>query len=513
MTIKQSRRHFLMSTAGLIHTVTIPGCVLTFPQATPIGSETTLYSSQYLSLNLAMQNWASVGGTLVIDQDQEVADNIYVVLRAGKKYHLTTEGRRLVSYTGSHFHWFIRILGQGSNPFSFDGDLTIDGQNNANLPFWLQFDSIGGVERRDCIFDGRFVCRNARMKTGNNTIDGKPNSSYDTACMKFSGGFETLRLRGLEAISATRESGTVVIGSKGSRGIVIVGFLGTDRSAKHIHVSDFLVDGVSGDDKPCSVIAPECDGLLIFKSAELEASEPIIERGRFRECLGRSIKLYSPAGGAIARDLLIERSGNLLNVIDINFQHGDGLIENVVIRYSEKAHGTKLMRLATTPISFATGYSRPKEFPFGKIIVRNIRIIDTTGVAKLQLVGLSYFKEDSSPREIWLEDIQDTGTSDVLFRPAALGRFQDVSLNITNVDVDLMVAACETDDPLHGMRVFATNFVNRSAVDRPVLTYLNGKQRTVSWGRWQSKGMLKGFHHISTYSMGERVLNNGFEIR
>ena len=469
------------------------GCVLTHPSSPEATAPDIIYSSRYTSLRLAMLQWAKSGGVLSINQNHDEIDNIYVVLQPGKTYRLTTEGAPIITYIGQHFHWFIRILGKEKTPFIFEGNLTIDGKNNVNIPFWLQYDLVGGTNRRDCIFDGNFICKNARMKRGFNRINGDSNSTYESACIIFSGGFDKLELRGLQAISATRESNLTVVASKGSRGIVINGFIGTERSSKHIIVSDFVVEDISAEDIPGTIDVPECDGLLIFKSAELSASETVVERGRFKNCLGRAIKLYSPGGGGVAKELLIERSNNLASVIDINFQHGDGLVEDVEFRYFDKAHGTKNYRLATTPISFATSYSRPKEFPFRNTTIRNVQIIDTTGVRKAQLIGLDYIKDENTPRKVWFENILDKGASDVLFRPAALGRYQDVTLHIQNVDVNLEVAACETDDPLERLTVIATDFVNRSPVDRPVVTTLDGKVRTASYGHWVSSGVLEGF--------------------
>ena len=506
-----SRRKLLASAAVFLPGAMLSGCAKAAQTKQPNSANRTIYSSSYSSLKQAMQAWAATAGTLVIDRDYLVPENIYIAFQTNKPYHLTTLGARVVTYTGPHYHWLIRILSQGSHPFSFAGDLTLDGKNNVNIPFWAQFDFVEGAARRDCVFTGRFVCKNARMKRGKNVIDGASNSTYDAICMRFSGGFNTLSLQGVQALSAGRDAGIAAAGTRGCRGIEITGALETTNSPRHVHVSDFVVADIGGDDPPGSIAAAECDGLLIFKAAEIGAPEPIIERGVFRECLGRGLKLYSPAGGGLARDLKVQRSKTIAGAIDINFQHGDGLVTDVEIEYRGAAHGVSKTPLPTVPISLATSHMRKKVFPFREAIVRNIRISDTTGVAKQQIIGLSYGHNDTTPRAINLENIYDSGSAVVLFRPAAMGRYQNVSLTIKNVDVALSLAVCETDDPMDNLRVAAENFVNRGKADLPVVALLDGRQRTVSWGRWESKGTLKGFKRIDRLRKSGLARSNGFE--
>lgn len=456
-----------------------------------------IYSSMHPDLTAAFTAWAAAGGTLVINKDYPTeAATFFPILQADKDYRLTTDKARKITYTGAQANYFLRIYNAARASFCFDGDLTINGQNLVSQGFWLQSDHIDGTDRRNCLITGKLTVTNVKQLAGQQEATG----------IKFSGGFDHLHLDGVRVINCTRAAG---IAGGGCRGI---GINGNTSTMKHCIVENFYIENVTTEDVAVAVGA-ECDGLLIFRGREIEGSQTIIYNGQFKQCLGRSVKHFHPAGGGIASYLKVFRSISIAGAIDLDFQHGDGIIENAEITYTGTAHGTVGTPTVTTPISMATSTARVPGFPFGSVIVRNVRIMDDTGLGKRQVVGLSYAQNEASPHRIILEDIYDEGTAKVLFTPAARGRYQTVAMEINRVNVNLTKAVCETDDPLFFLQVKATAFVNRSGANVPVVAYntdVTITQRIIDWGDWEGDETVRGVHRYVGLWRGNALMTNGF---
>lgn len=292
------------------------------------------------SFEAAVRQWAQGGGTLVIDRDVTLRAPVTMLARPGLSYRLTTEGEATIAYAGPRFHWALCLYSEGGNPFVIDGALTIDGRDRVSMPLFVRFETVRGGARRNFSVSG-LTCRNARMVQGRSSIDGSATNSYGATGMAFSGGFDRLTLRNVRVERATRARGAGRPGSQGCVGIGVSGSLDDTRSAKHVLIEDFTVDTVDSDDPPGTPERGDMDGVLIFQGPERSGTRPIIQRGLIRNAAGRAIKVFAPGGGGVTRDLRIERSipGSPQNgSVDIAHQHGDGLIENIEIIYSGRAH-------------------------------------------------------------------------------------------------------------------------------------------------------------------------------
>lgn len=409
-----------------------------------VNGRALLTASEFPDLSTAVERWQGVGGTLVIDRDFIIAAPIMMICLPGLSYHLTTDRSRLIRYGGEQAHWALCIYSEGDTPFRIDGGLTIDGANRVAMPLFVRFEPVSGDRRRDFLVSG-LACKNARIVLGNSPVDGRPANSYGASGMLFMGGFDRLCLSGVSVSDVSRAARSGVVGSKGSLGIGVIGDLHSTSSARHVLIEDFAVSRVDSDDPPFSVERFDMDGVLVFQAAEADGTRPIIRRGTIREAAGRAVKIFAPGGGGVTRDLKIFRSvsSRFSGSVDVNHQHGDGLIANIDITYSGRAHD-----LPSTPISMSSGTPRPIAFPFSVGEVRNVRIHDATGKPKATLIGLQYnVVDDQGTRRYRISHVIDDGFSLCLLLPGALGTYGIASIEIEDVNVNLTMSLFASEDP------------------------------------------------------------------
>lgn len=409
-----------------------------------------MLASRFATLAAAVERWTETGGTLLIDRDFDLIEPITMLARSGLSYRLTADRPRTLTYRGPRYHWALCVYSEGGNPFIIDGNLTIDGANLVAMPLFLRFEPVNGDQRRDFTVDG-LTLKNARAVAGRSPFDGSATNAYGASGILFMGGFDRLHLNNVSVANVTRAVGAGVALSKGCLGIGVVALLPSTASAKHVLIENFSVSRVDSDDPPSSRNRTDMDGVLVFQSAERDGTRPIIRHGVIREAAGRGVKIYAPGGGGITQDLKIYRSvpGNFYGSADINHQHGDGLVADITLFYSNRAH-----EMATTVVSMSAGNARPDGFAFSTGEVRNIRIHDTTGRPKYALVGLQYnVTQDARERSYRISDIIDEGRSRYLFLPGALGTDSLARITIDNCEVNLTEALMASEDPAHLLRV------------------------------------------------------------
>lgn len=429
-------------------------------------------ASEFLDLSAAVAQWELVGGTLQLDRDFDISLPITMIARRGLSYHLITDGPRLLRYVGPRHHWALCIYSEGETPFRIEGNLTIDGTNRVAMPFFARFENVSGELRRDFRVRG-LACRNAKIVNGTSGLDGTPANSYGASGMLFSGGFDRLHLSDVSVKDVTRAAGSGIPGSKGSLGIGVTGNLQSTSSARHVTIEDFEVCRIDSEDSPLSPERVDMDGVLVFQAAEEGGTRPVIQRGTIREAAGRSVKVFAPGGGGVTRELKIFRSisSRYYGSVDINHQHGDGLIADIEISYAGRAHD-----LPTTSISMSSGTARAKGFPFAVGEVRNIRIHDTTGRPKGALVGLQYnVVGDTSPRRYLFSHIIDDGVSRSFFLPGALGTHGPATIIIEDVDVGLSESLFASEDPTQFLRVQARRAHLSRGRELPVKVNYSGR--------------------------------------
>lgn len=464
MTMADPTRRTLLT--GLAAAAALPA--LGFP--TIVTAQTMpLRTSAFASFAAAVAAWARRGGTLLIDRDHVEPLPVTMACVPGLAYQLISDAPRRIAYGGPHSHWLLCILGRGGNPLTIEGDIEFDGRSACSIPFFARFELVSGRDRRDCTVSGLSV-RNALMRRGRSRIDGSDTASYGATGMLFNGGFDRLRLSGVSAARIWRDAGAGRPGSQGCVGIGVTGALGTSSSAKHVTIEDFRVEQVGSDDPP-GPARGDMDGVLVFQSAEPDGSRPLIRRGVIREAAGRAIKVFAPGGGGTTSQLEIHRSssGPPGGSADINHQHGDGIIAGIRLFYSGNAHATP-----TTVIAMSSGHLREPGFPFGEAIVRDVAITDTTGRAKRTLFGLQHNLRDASPRRFSISDVRDSGTSEYLLLPGALGTFAPAAISIERVSVELTRGLLATEDQT-ALSLRARGLANRSARAVPVRTYYDGR--------------------------------------
>lgn len=466
----RNRRNLILGLPALAAGWAVPGA-LGSGLAQLAGGRSPLFSSAFPSFGAAVAQWSKVGGDLIVDRSHVERAPVTMYCVAGLDYRLLTDGAQTITYAGPQFHWFFCVHSEGPSAVTIGGALTVDGAERCSMPFFARFEAVEGAERRDFLVNG-LIARNARMRRGRSPLDGSLTNAYGACGMFFYGGFDLLQLRGVKALGATREAGAGRSASQGCAGIGVVARLGTTSSARRIRIEDFEVVRVDSDDPPGSRARTDMDGVLVFQSAERGGAAPVIQRGTIREAAGRAVKMFAAGGGGVTRDITIHRSvpGSYPASNDVAHQHGDGTIENVTLYYSGRANSGQ-----TVPISMSAGQPRPAGFPFGRGVIRNIRIQDTSGRAKKALVTLFYSSADPAPRSYLLADIRDSGTAEALVTPGGLGSAQDASIEIERVDANLTAGLVATEDYDRRLRVTARGLVNRNPRRVPSKVFYNGR--------------------------------------
>lgn len=410
-----------------------------------------LKTSDFSDLKSALESWAKIGGTLVVDRDYDFDAPVTVVVLPGLSYLLKADGARTLRYAGPPYHWALSIYSEGKTPVRIEGGLTIDGANRVCIPFYAKFDKADGDLRRDFVVDG-LTCRNARMAPVTSPIDGSRVNLYGASGMLFAGGFDHLHLRNVAVDNVTRAAGAGTPFFQGCVGIGVVAKLGGKTSARHVLIEDFVVTRVDSEDSVNSDRRVDMDGVLVFQSEESDGTRPLIQRGVIREAAGRAVKVFAPGGGGTTCQLRIYRSipSSFQGAVEVDHQHGDGLISDIDISYSGRAHATP-----TTVIGMGSLGARKPGFPYAAGEIRNIRIRDRTGTPKSTLVSVYSSAVDPSSRVFMLTGISDDGTARNLLMTGALGTYGPARVVLDEIDIDLTVSVVVSDDPTQLLRIRA----------------------------------------------------------
>ena len=399
--------------------------------------------------------WAKVGGTLIVDRDHSFGAPITAILLPGLAYRLKSEGSRVLNYIGPAYHWAFSLYSEGKTAVLIEGDLTIDGADRVCIPFYAKFDKVEGGLRRDFSVDG-LRCRNARMAHVLSPIDGAPINLYGACGMLFAGGFDHLHLRNVSVDNVTRAARAGTPFYQGSVGIGVVAKLNSTCSARHVTIEEFAVSHVDSEDPPGSEHRVDMDGVLVFQSEEKDGSRPLIQSGIVREAAGRAVKIFAPGGGGVTRKIQIFRSvpSTIYGAVEIDHQHGDGVVADIDITYSGRAHLSP-----TTVIGMGSNSARRPGFPFAAGAIADIRIRDYTNAPKAFIASLYYSVADPSPRSFTLTNISDEGTARNLLLTGALGTYGSVRVTLDRINVDLKASLLMSDDPTQLLAITARNSV------------------------------------------------------
>lgn len=224
----------------------------------------------------------------------------------------------------------------------------------------------------------------------------------------------------------------------------------------------------------------EMDGVLVFQSAERDGTRPIIRRGTIRNAAGRGVKVFAPGGGGLTQSLRIYRSvpgAPTIGAIDIAHQHGDGLIEDIEVTYAGAAHANK-----TTVIGMSSGTRRDPGFPFGPGEVRNLRINDTTGVAKRALLGVQYnVAGDPAPRRYVLSNVIDNGTVNYVVLPGALGTGAPARIELAKLETNVIKGLLASEDRAPQMTVVARQVRLTRGRPVPAKVFYDDRPASAGW--------------------------------
>lgn len=130
----------------------------------------------------------------------------------------------------------------------------------------------------------------------------------------------------------------------------------------------------------------------------------------------------------------------------------------------------------------SSGTRRDPAFPFGAGEVRNLRITDTTGVAKRTMFGLQYnVANDSAPRRYVFDNVVDSGSVRYLILPGALGTGAAAEIVLSDITANVTKGVLASEDRAARMRVIArrTRLSRGRAV--PAKVFYDDRPATPGW--------------------------------
>lgn len=474
-----------------------------------IYQNTTLYTSQFASFSASLTAWAAQGGELVVDIDHSVPapgggvtfQAISLQLLANKEYILSSKNKRTISYSGATaVRSMLMILGANNAPLKIEG-ITWDANSKCNKPLFIDYQGVQGANRADIDVSGTF--RNAHSSTA---------GWGDVSGVKIVGGFNNVYIHDVLSENISRDAGVTDPGSNGSTGITLFGSgLNNYRSAV---IERCRIANITTLDLPDSPNYADMDGILAFQAIEVGARAPVIRDCTIFEAPGRGIKMYAPNPGSLAENIIISRSskgvGNGMvggpgHSVDIDFQHGDGIIRNVKIAYSGEAHYTK-----TSPIQVAQVNARTADNRLGPTIVEGITITDTTATGIKGCVVSVLDSVGGEARTVRVTDIVDAGKSETLIRTNKMGATARANVTLERIECDVSIAATQTSDTTPLLFVKGSDIVNRNSTVRPVKVTLAGTMSVLDWGDWVGNETVRGFARYTGGWRGMTGWTNGF---
>ena len=459
-----------------------------------------LSANLYPDLAAAIAAWGAQGGRLHLDGTYQVSAPIDCRLAPGRAHRLTASAGTVVRYVGRPARHMIRIEPTGRNDLVIDcGAATFDANRIVNCPLFIQSFATP-ADRGTTRVTGRF--RNARSNV---------RGTGDISGLRVVGAHRLVHVHDVDVDGVTRIAGACDPGYNGSQGVCVVG--GDTHNILDILIERVSVRGMTTEDAVTSKYYVDLDGILVFQALERGARGPVIRGATLRDCPGRAIKVYAPTGGGEVRDITILRGthggGKAFggHSIDIDIQHGDGIVSGVRIAYSNDAHYTP-----TIPIQMAVVNRRTAANPFGPATIEDVVITDSTNVVRQAVVSLhdNSGAGGGTRRAITLRDIADYGKARMLFVSGQAGAEARCDIVIADVNCHVTEAATVTSDPQPNLFVRAANLANRNTVAVPVKHNLGGGMALVTWGDWLAEGPVTGF---ATYYGGWRGMvgwTNGF---
>ncbi|KGB54102.1 hypothetical protein FG91_02351 [Sphingopyxis sp. LC81] len=470
----------------------------------------TIYSSQFPTLADALATWAVRGGELIVDADYSIPSPVSgdaalnVQLFANKEYVLSSRTERKITYAGAPSRTLMQILGADNAPLAVSG-ITFDGDNKTNKPLFIDYTGVTGTRRADLSVSGKFV-----------NAYGTTFGWGDIAALKIVGGFDAVHIHDFMVENVGRAAGTTTPGDNGSQGVQLFGSGASNyRSAV---IERGRISNLTTLDGADTANYADLDGILAFQEIESGARAPVIRNVELLQVPGRGIKMHAPNPGSLAENVTVTRSmkgvgkgmaGGPGHSIDIDFQHGDGVIRNITITYSGDAHYTK-----TVPIQITQVNARAADNRLGPTIIDGVRIADTTnpsdGIKGALISVLDNTPAARETRSIRISNIYDEGKSETLIRTNKLGTNVRVDVELNQIECDVSVAATRTSDLTPYLFVKGRNIVNRNGTLRPVKVTIAGAISVLDWGDWEGDATIRGFARYTGGFRGMPAFTNGF---
>jgi hypothetical protein len=466
----------------------------------------TFRTSMYPSIAVAVAAWVAAGGTLLIDSDHNVTAPIFSVLETGKTYRITSDKRRKLTYTGTATGdaMFRFYLAAGRTcPVEIEGSINWDANGLAAAPLMFLSDVLGG-DRAPVTMRGKHTFRNGRSLVG---------SGYEAMGLCFAGGFDDIDIEGFEIRDIAAAVGATIGGSRGTRGLVIAGELGTTKGAATVRVGQHKIVNIQNLETVGGPQRVEMDGALIFQPSEGARSAPIVEKGYYENCLVRAIKIFAPFGGGAIRDIedVLTLQPGTGGSVRLNQQHGSGTIMGYRGRYTAGAAGQTII-----PIGQAvTGYALAAR----TVHISDVDIDDATGTTQPCLIDLRRNATSSvTPYEAVIDNVKSSGLYECLSLVGELGTYVDARVALRAVDCRLSIALLKTDSAQFYLKLTAEGLTNRSGTTVPGTALLSGTMRSTDWGDLAAIGRVDGigryvgaYRTVFGFTNGLRGIDGGVE--
>lgn len=325
------------------------------------------YASQFASLELAVTDWVTRGGILVITEDYTLTSPIVKTLLANTDYVLQAQGRRTITYAGSATDYLFEFLTVLNTSVTVIGDFIFDGANLVAQAFRVQNDT-----------DNR--SRQARFyKTEGKNCQATALLNGGTASgLVVHGNFQKVIF---EECLAQNISRTVSAGN--CQGLVAARTTYT-RGPKVVIMRDC---GVTSITVPTVLTDESADGIDVFQNFE-DGAFCFINGFRSFNSQGRAIKAQTGHVPTFIQNVNIYRNiqackGGVSGTKEIDCQFGSGYISNVVVEFEgATVHDNSAVEpeySATTVISVnhpGTNVNGELDNGIGGVKISNVTVYD-----------------------------------------------------------------------------------------------------------------------------------------
>ena len=219
------------------------------------------------------------------------------------------------------------------------------------------------------------------------------------------GGFDVVKLENIRVENVSRARGVGQPGVHGSKGIYIT-HGGLNSYPKRVLISQAHISNITNSEEKGSSYDVDCDGIAVYspitQDIEVLSQNTSIKDSFFYNCKGRAIK--SQSANTTVKNIFTHKKNitTIANSVEVDFQRGNGLIDGLIVNYSEDTDLGQSHSLVKATATEGNVFLNINNVEYeNNISIYNQRyliVANTSGgtfasilVSNIQSIGLGYF--------------------------------------------------------------------------------------------------------------------------